>query len=117
MASAALALGMVAGAAEIAAFVQSQMGPDAWEIMRRWHAQVIRMGLAAPEPVEGLIYGVLERAKGALRGRGRQEAALLNPLFRRLDRRENPAQRSQALLAAEGLPALIEAVSIPSLVE
>jgi len=117
MASAALALGIVSGAAEIAAFVQSKMGSDAWDIMRRWHGQVIRLGLAAPEPVEGLIFGVLERAKGALRGRGRQEAALLNPLFRRLDRRENPAQRSQALLSAEGLPALLEAVSIPSLVE
>ena len=117
MSAAALALGIVAGAAEIAGFVQFKLGPEAWHIMRTWHAQVIRLGLAAPEPVDGLIEGVLERAKGALRGRGRQEAALLDPLFRRLKRGENPAQRTRALLADKGLQALIDAVSIPPLVE
>ena len=70
---------------------------DAWEIMRRWHADVIRSGLAVPEPVDGFTLGVLERAKGALRGRGRK-AALLDPLFRRLEQGMNPAQRARALL-------------------
>jgi len=117
MAASALALGLVAGAAEIAGFVQSKLGMDVWQVMRDWHTQVVRHGLAAPEPVDGLIEGVLERAKGALRGRGRQEAALLEPLFRRLQRKQNPAQRARALLADEGLAALIDAVSIPASVE
>ena len=117
MAASALALGIVSGAAEIAGFVQSNLGPEAWDIMRRWHREVIQHGLAAREPSAGFVLGVLERAKGALRGRGKQEADLLQPLFRRLKLGQNPAQRARALLAAEGMPALIDSVSISAPVE
>jgi len=117
MAAAALSLGLVCGAAEIGSFVTEKLGPEAWQIMRAWHGQVIRLGLAAPEPVDGLILGVLERAKGALRGRGRREASMLDPLFNRLERRENPAQRARALLAREGMDAVINQASIPVVVE
>jgi hypothetical protein len=117
MASAALALGIVSGAAEISQYIQATLGPEAWTIMRRWHGEVIADGLAVAEPASGLILGVLDRAKGALRGRGRQEASLLDPLYRRLDRRENPAQRARTLLATDGLAAVIDAASIPVPVE
>jgi len=117
MSAAALALGIVSGAAEISQYIQSTLGPEAWIIMRRWHGEVITDGLASAEPSSGLILGVLDRAKGALRGRGRQEASLLDPLYRRLARRENPAQRARVLLASDGLSAVIEAASIPAPVE
>ena len=60
------ALGIVSGAAEIAGFVQSQLGPEAWTIMRGWHGEAVHHGLAAREPSTDFILGVLERAKGAL---------------------------------------------------
>ena len=113
MASAALSLGIISAAQELATFIQDKLGSDAWETMRRWHADVIRSGLAAPEPADGFTLGVLERAKGALRGRGRKEATYLDPLFRRLERGENPAQQARALLAADGLDAVIERARIP----
>lgn len=108
MAVAALSLGIVSAAAELATYIQDTLGPEAWTTMKNWHGQVIRHGLAAPEPVDGFILGVLERAKGALRGRGRREAPFLDPLFRRLARRENPAQRARALLERDGIEAVVE---------
>jgi gamma-glutamylcysteine synthetase len=117
MSVAALSLGLVCGATEIAHFVTEKLGPEAWEIMRRWHGEVILHGLAAPEPASELIAGVLGRAKAALRARGRKEAPMLDPLTKRLERRENPAQRARALLAQEGLTAVIEQASIPAPVE
>ena len=117
MAVAALSFGLVCAAQELATYIQDKLGADAWEIMRRWHGEVIRLGLDAPEPVDGFTLGVLERAKGALRGRGRKEAPLLDPLFRRLERGENPAQRARALLATDGLDAVIAHARIPAVSE
>ena len=117
MAAAALALGIVSGSREIAQYIQTTLGPEAWTIMRKWHGEVIQEGLRSPEPAADLILGVLDRARGALSGRGRQEASLLEPLYRRLDKRENPAQRARALLATDGLAAVIDAASIPAPVE
>ncbi len=117
MAVAALSVGIVSGAAEIAQFIQDTLGSDAWEIMRQWHGMTVRLGLAAPEPKDGLILGVLERARSALRARGRKEAPLIEPLFWRLQRKENPAQRFQAQLAEEGLEAVLQSASIPAAVE
>jgi len=112
MVVAALSLGIVSAAAELATYINDKLGPEAWTVMKAWHAQVIRHGLAAPEPAEGFILGVLDRAKGALRGRGRREATFLDPLYRRLARRENPAQRARALLASDGLSAVLEEARI-----
>ena len=117
MTVAAVSLGIVSGAAEIAQFVQDTLGSDAWTIMQEWHGRVVRLGLSAAEPRDGLIEGVLERARAALRARGRKEAPLIEPLFWRLQRKESPAQRFQALVATEGLAAAIDAASIPAAVE
>ena len=76
-----------------------------------------RTEIYAPEPVDGFTLGVLERAKSALRARGRKEAPLLNPLFKRLERRENPAQRARALLVTDGLDAVIANARIPGISE
>ena len=113
----ALALGIVSGGAEIGRYIETTLGNDAWTLMRRWHGEVIEHGLAAPAPAPDLIRGVLERARGALRGRGRNEASFLDPLFRRLERGENPAQVSRRVHAADGLPGLIAHVGIPVPVE
>ncbi|MEC8194487.1 MAG: glutamate-cysteine ligase family protein [Myxococcota bacterium] len=117
MVVAALSLGIVSGAAEIAQYVQDTLGSDAWAIMQEWHGRVVRLGLSAPEPREGLVEGVLERARAALRARGRKEAPFIEPLFWRLQRKESPAQRFQSLAAAEGLAAAVDAASIPAAVE
>jgi gamma-glutamylcysteine synthetase len=117
MAASALALGLVSGAAEIAQFLGDQLGPDGWEKMRQWHTEVIVHGLQAPEPAEGFILGVLERARSALRARGRKEAPFIEPLFQRLKRRESPAHRMRAIFAESGMAAVIEEASIPAQVE
>ena len=117
MAAAALSVGIISGAAEIARYVQDTLGSDGWTIMREWHGRVIRTGLQAPEPREGFIFGVLERARSALRARGRKEGAWIEPLFWRLERKQNPAQRFQAVMAEEGLAQAIQTVSIPAAVE
>ncbi len=117
MAASAMALGLVYGADEIAQFLGDQLGPDGWEKMRQWHTEVIVHGLQAPEPAEGFILGVLERARSALRARGRKEAPFIEPLFQRLKRRESPAHRMRAIFAESGMAAVIEEASIPTQVE
>ena len=117
MSVAALALGIVSGASEIAQYVNDTLGSDAWAIMREWHHQVVRLGLAAPEPREDFVLGVLERARSALRARGRREAPMIEPLFWRLERRENPAQRFQACVEQDGLASALDTASILLAVE
>lgn len=117
MTVAALSLGIVSGAGEIAQFVQDTLGSDAWVRMAEWHGRVIRMGLSAPEPSEGFVLGVLERARSALRARGRKEAPFIEPLFHRLARKENPAQRFRARVEDLGLADAIDSVSMPAPVE
>lgn len=117
MAASALSLGVVAGAAEISQYVMTTLGTDAWSIMREWHKQAIVHGLASVEPASDFVLGILDRAKGALRGRGRSEVQYIEPLYWRLDRRENPAQRLRSILEAEGMDAAIAYASIPSLIE
>jgi gamma-glutamylcysteine synthetase len=114
MAAAALGLGVIAGGAEIGAYLNDTLGLDGWKAMRAWHGRVVRHGLAAPPPVEGLIEGVLERALAALRGRSRREGALLDPLFRRVAAGKNPAQRAREVFAEGGIEALIAHSRLPA---
>jgi len=114
MAPAALGLGIIAGGAEIGGYLEDVLGPAAWETMRRYHGEVVRHGLAAPEPVEDLIAGVLDRAKAALRGRSRREARLLDPLYRRLKARENPAQQARRVWSEGGVDALLAHARLPA---
>ena len=84
MVVAALSLGIVSGAAEIAQYVQDTLGSDAWAIMQEWHGRVVRLGLSAPDR-EG-------RSRRPGTGTGRtararpQGSSFIEPLFWRLQR-------------------------------
>lgn len=112
LAAAALGTGLVQAHREVAAFVDEVLGADAWPVMRAWHAEVVRDGLAAPEPVAGFLAGVLERVRAGLVARGRGEEVHLAPLDARLAARANPAQRAVAAFEAGGLPAVIDLLTV-----
>jgi gamma-glutamylcysteine synthetase len=114
MVVAALGLGVIAGGAEIGGYLGDALGTDAWSLMRTWHGQVVRHGLAAPPPVDGLVEAVLERALAALRGRGRREGELLQPLYRRVAAGKNPAQRAREAFARGGMDGLIAHSRLPA---
>jgi len=114
MSAAALGLGVIAGGAEIGRYIGDVLGNDAWQKMRAWHAEVIQHGLSAQPPVPGLVEGVLERAQAALRGRGRREEMLLEPLFRVVATGQNPAQRARSAFAEGGMAGLIQYSRLPA---
>lgn len=107
MAAAALGFSLIEAGAAIQRFLDAELGPDAWGALHAWHKQVVVHGLAAPEPTSGLLAGVLDRCAAALDARGRGEAIFLEPLFRRLENRKNPAQIVQAAFRDGGVPALV----------
>ncbi|MCB9779854.1 MAG: hypothetical protein H6742_14910 [Alphaproteobacteria bacterium] len=112
MAASALGVAMVAAGAEIQAWFDDCLGAHAWPTMRAWHHRVLREGLAAPEPVEGLYDAVLTRCEQALADRGRGEEELLRPARHRLETRQNPAQRALAAFEEDGVDGLVAAARI-----
>jgi gamma-glutamylcysteine synthetase len=112
MAPAALETGMIAAWQELATWMDELLGDQAWSVMRRWHGEVVEHGLAAPEPVEGLIEGVLTRCEAALVVRGRGEEVFLRPLWQRYERRMNPAQLARAAFADGGVAAVVELMRV-----
>ena len=127
MAATALYLGLVEGREEITDCMQSAFAPKgeervkrseervnpdplsaSWSCMREYHHEAVRAGLAAPEPASGFLAEVLGLAAAALARRGYGEESMLAPLWRRLERRENPAQRVQRVFAEKGLEGLLE---------
>ena len=127
MAAAALYLGLVEGREEIAAYVEAALAPThgqkeiltpnsspltplsgCWPLMKQYHHQVIRAGLAAPDPAPGFLAKILALAAAALARRGYGEERMLTPLWRRLEQKENPAQRARRVFEEEGLGGLIE---------
>jgi gamma-glutamylcysteine synthetase len=112
MAAAALSVGLVEAHAAITADLDALFGAETWQTMWTWHRQVIRQGLAAPQPAPGLLATLLARAEEGLRRRGFGEERLLAPLYARLERHENPAQRMRRLVRTDGLPALLAAAAI-----
>jgi hypothetical protein len=75
--------------------------------MRAWHAAAVRDGLAAPEPLPGLVAGVLDRAREALVRRGKGEAPLLDVVEARWTRRRNPAQEALAAFERGGIAGFV----------
>lgn len=112
MAAAAYGAGVVCAWREIEGFVWATLGEDPWPVMRAWHADVVRDGLAAPEPRPGFIAGVLACCERALKARGLGEEVYLAPLLRRLVDRRNPAQRAREAFAAGGARGLVELVRV-----
>ncbi len=112
MAAAALGAGLVTAHAEIAQWIDAAAGADAWPLLSAWHATAIRDGLAADEPIPGLLHAILDRAHDGLKARGRGEEVYLAPLRARVERRRNPGQEAVAVLTQDGLPALIERLTV-----
>ena len=108
MAATALYLGLVEGREQITDYMQTALA-ECWPRMQQYHEQVVRAGLAAPEPAPGFLAEVIGLAAAALARRGYGEEGMLAPLWRRLEQKKNPAQRVRRVFAEEGLEGLIEA--------
>ena len=86
MAAAALYTGLVEGHRQIAEYVQAALAPPqeqtlsgCWPRMEQYHRQVIRAGLAAPEPAPGFLAEILALTEAALARRGYGEERMLRP--------------------------------------
>ncbi|MDE0430991.1 MAG: glutamate-cysteine ligase family protein [Caldilineaceae bacterium] len=113
MAAAALYLGLVEGRAEITDYVQGALSPAGyWEGMMQYHRAAVRDGLAAVEPAAGFLAEVLTLAEKALVRRGQGEERMLAPLWGRLERGENPAQRLARVFGAEGVAGLVRVCGV-----
>jgi hypothetical protein len=80
--------------------------------MQTYHAQSIRHGLRAPQPAPDFLARILAMAEEGLRRRDMGEERLLAPLWRRLDRRLNPAQQARAVYRADGMAGLLAHTAI-----
>ena len=112
MVVAALNLGLVEAASAISALIVEGLGEDYWEKMRLYHQQVVRYGLDAPQPAPQLLQRALALAEEALAARGRGEERLLSPLWRRVERRHNPAQRARIVFRQDGIRGLLDHVTL-----
>jgi gamma-glutamylcysteine synthetase len=112
MAAAALGVGLIEASVEIAAYVQAALGEDYWTIMRTYHRQVIRTGLAAPQPAPNLLAKIVDLAADGLRRRGQGEERLLAPIYHRLERHMNPAQRMRYRFQSDGVTGLLRRTAI-----
>jgi gamma-glutamylcysteine synthetase len=112
MASAALILGLAEASAAVLGYIQATLGADYWERMRTYHQQTIRHGLRAPQPAPDFLAHIVAQAAEGLQSRGFGEETLLAPIRQRLQRHLNPAQRARSVLHADGLAAMIEALTI-----
>jgi gamma-glutamylcysteine synthetase len=112
MAVAALNLGLVEAASTVSALIVEALGEDYWEKMRLYHQQVVRYGLDAPQPAPQLLQRALALAEEALAARRRGEERLLSPLWRRVERRQNPAQRARIVFRQDGIQGLLDHVTL-----
>jgi gamma-glutamylcysteine synthetase len=112
MAAAALGLGLIEASREIDAFVQGALGGEYWSLMRTYHRQVIRTGLGAPQPAPDFLPQLVEMAAEGLRRRGQGEEQLLAPLYHRLERNLNPAQRMRRIFQSDGMAGLLRRAAI-----
>ncbi len=107
MAATALALGLVEAAPELAAYLTDVLGDEAWVSLRSYYQQAARWGLDAPEPVPGFLAQVLSLVEEGIRRRGEDEEVYLAPLWERLERRQNPAQRMRQVYQTEQVPGIV----------
>lgn len=111
-AAAVLGTAMVCAADALADLMHQALGPEAWPAMHTWRQQVVALGLAAPEPVPGLIGEVLDRCMIGLARRGRGEEALLGPLYDRVGARRSPGEAAIDALSEGGLDGLLDRTHI-----
>ncbi len=112
MAAAALILGLAEASLPILAYIQNILGGDYWERLRIYHQQATQYGLRAPQPAPDFLTTIVMQAQTGLRARGFGEERLLAPIWTRLDRLQNPAQRARMIFQSDGLAAMTEAVAI-----
>ena len=112
MVAAALGLGLIEASVEINDYVQDVLGRDYWTTMRTYHRQAIRTGLAAPQPAPDFLLRIAEMAAEGLRRRGLGEERYLSPIFHRLERRLNPAQRMRYVFQTDGIAGLLRHAAI-----
>jgi gamma-glutamylcysteine synthetase len=112
MAAAALILGLAEASHAVLGYIEDTLGVGYWHQMRVYHQQVIRYGLAAPQPGPEFLAEIVQRAQAGLAARGLGEETLLAPIWSRLHRRQNPAQRARAIFQADGLAALLPAAAV-----
>lgn len=112
MAAAALGVGLIEASEEIDAFVRGALGKEYWSIMRTYHRQVIRTGLAAPQPTPDFLRQIVAFAAEGLARRVQGEERLLEPIRRRLERGINPAQRMRHLFQTDGVAGLLRHAAI-----
>lgn len=110
-AACALELGLAEAVDKVADYAESALWPDPWEAMMRYRGQAVRRGLSAPEPAPGFLRTLLELAEDGLRRRGRAEERLLRPLWRRWERRTEPALDARKLWQSGGVGALVGELS------
>jgi gamma-glutamylcysteine synthetase len=108
LAAAALSLGLVEALPHLGPFLRELLGPDPRPAMTAYRRAAVRHGVRARQPAPRLLAGLLDLAASALRRRGRGEERYLRPMFRRLERRELPADRAAARFRRGGAKALIE---------
>lgn len=112
MAAMTLSVGLIEAAPAIDAYVQAVLGSDYWAIMRTYHQQVIRFGLAAPQPAPRFLETIVELATTGLQQRGHGEESLMTPIHNRIYRRLNPAQRNRRIFDFDGMPGLLSQAAI-----
>lgn len=96
MAATALYLGIVEAAGELIDSLD-MLGSDVWQRMVRYREDAARRGIRAEEPLPDFLAKVLEKVERGLVWRGRGEEVYLTPLWSRLEKREEPAQRVRRL--------------------
>lgn len=113
LAANALSLGWVEMLPQLADFLTERLGPDPWPAMGRYRRAAVRQGLAASEPAPGLLAGLIDLAAAGLERRGREEAALLQPIRERLERQTSPAMTAREAMRQGGMSALLARITIP----
>ncbi|MEC7983620.1 MAG: glutamate-cysteine ligase family protein [Myxococcota bacterium] len=100
----------------MAELIQLQMEKvkDPWPSFREWRTSCINYGLAGKEAFTGLIEGTLQIAQDGLEARGLGEEVYLEPLWLRLEKKQNPAQELRRIFARKGIEGLLSFCSLPS---
>jgi hypothetical protein len=94
------------------AYVDECLGQESWSILADYHGLATRHGLRAPQPAPDFLGRIVAMCHVALCERGFGEERFLEPIFKRLDRHMNPAQRMRAIYRTDGLNGLLNNASI-----
>lgn len=107
-ANSALGLGLIEAGKTLLPWLETKLHDALWPAMRDYHQRVLRQGIQASEPFDGLLEGVLQHAHDALLVRGFGEEIYLAPLYRRLQQRRSPGHDAIEAYRRGGWDALRE---------